>query len=157
MRKKGTNEQLEEQRQRGLEMLKNGKAPKDVAEILVVDRSTVYRWKREEPQQKRRKKRGQPGRKSKLKKTQLTRLEKALDKGAVAYGFYGNHWTLDRIVQVIWQEFAVRYHPSSVWHILKKLGWSSQRPQRRPFNRDDEAIEKWKEEILPEIKKSAAN
>ena len=61
------------------------------------------------------------------------------------------------IVQVIWQEFGVRYHPSSVWHILRKMGWSSQRPQRRPFQRDDEAIEEWKDEVLPEIKKNAVN
>jgi transposase len=157
MRRKGTDQQLEQQRQRGLDLLKSGKKASEVAEMLGVDRSTVYRWKREAPARKRKKKRGTPGRKPKLTKTQLRRLEKSLDRGASAYGFYGNYWTLDRIVQVIWQEFRVRYHPSSVWHILQKLGWSSQRPQRRPFNRDEEAIEQWKGEVLPEIKKSAAN
>lgn len=156
MRKKGTIEQLEEQRQRGLEMLKRGKKAKEVGEMLGVDRCTVYRWKREEPERTD-KKRGEPGRKAKLKPTQLKKLEEALDQGAAEYGFYGEHWTLDRIVQVIWQKFDVRYHPSSVWHILRKLGWSSQRAQRRPFNRDDEAIEQWKEDVLPEIKKSAGN
>lgn len=157
MRRKGTVEQLEQQRQRGLDLLKSGKKASEVAEMLGVDRSTVYRWKREAPSRKRKKKRGTPGRKPKLTKTQLRRLEKSLDRGASAFGFYGNYWTLDRIVQVIWQKFGVRYHPSSVWHIMGKLGWSSQRPQRRPFNRDEEAIEQWKEEVLPEIKKSAAN
>jgi len=96
-----------------------------------------------------------------IEKMESVSLAKRLiDEGrevAEAYGFYGSHWTLDRITQVIWQEFGVRYHPSSVWHILRKLGWSSQRPQRRPFNRDDKAIENWKDEVLPEIKKSAVS
>jgi transposase len=157
MRKKGTLEQLDRQRQRGLELLKQGKKPKEVAFILEVNRSTVYRWRREEQSGKRKKKRGTPGRKSKLTKAQLKQLEKALDRGAGVYGFYGEHWTLDRIVQVIWQEFGVSYHPSAVWHILRKLGWSSQRPQRRPFQRDDQAIEDWIDEVQPEIKKSAVN
>jgi len=157
MRRKGTDEHLEQQRQRGLDLLKSGKKATEVAEMLGVDRSTVYRWKREAPNRKRKQKRGTSGRKPKLTKTQLRRLEKSLDRGASGFGFYGNHWTLDRIVQVIWQKFGVRYHPSSVWHIMQKLGWSSQRPQRRPFNRDEEAIEQWKAEGLPEIKKSAVN
>ena len=157
MRKKGTVGQLEEQRQRGLRLLKSGKKAKEVAEILAVDRSTVSRWKREKPSRKDKKEQGRPGRKPKLTKAEFKRLERSLDKGAKTYGFYGDLWTLDRIGQVIWQEFGVRYHPSSVWHILQRLGWSNQRPQRRPFNRDDEAIEEWKKEVLPEIKKSAVN
>jgi transposase len=86
----------------------------------------------------------------------VKRLEKALDRGAYAFGYAENYWTLDRIAQVIWQLFEVRYHPSSVWHVMDRMGWSSQRPQRRPLQRDDEAIERWKEEELPRIKKVSA-
>ena len=35
--------------------------------------------------------------------------------GAVAHGFAGNLWTLDRITEVIWRLTGVRHHPVQVW------------------------------------------
>ena len=81
------------------------------------------------------------------------RLEKALDKGAYAFGYAGDYWTLDRTAQVLWQLFGVRYETSAVWHVMQRMGWSNQRPQRRPLHRNEEAIEQWKKEELPRIKK----
>ncbi len=78
-----------------------------------------------------------------------------MQRGAYAYGYAGDYWTLDRIAQLIWQLFAVRYHPSGVWHVLRRLGWSCQRPQRRPFGRDDAAVAHWRQYIWPQIKKVA--
>lgn len=153
MRRKGTNEQLAEVRAVGLALLARGKKPKEVAEILGVTRRSVNRWDHEAWQPKKKKTSRPPGRPRKLSEKQLKRLEKALDKGAYAFGYAGNYWTLDRIAQVIWQLFEVRYETSSVWHVMQRLGWSSQRPQRQPLHRDDEAIEQWKEEELPGIKK----
>jgi transposase len=95
------------------------------------------------------------GRPRKITEKQVKRLEKALDRGAFAFGYAGDYWTLDRIAQVIWQLFKVRYHPSAVWYVMDRMGWSSQRPQRRAFQRNEEAIEKWKKEVLPEIKKDS--
>jgi transposase len=156
MRRKGTSEQLAAQRTRGLSLLEQGKKPKEVAEILDVTIRSVFRWRREAKHPKRKKATRLPGRPRKLSEKQVKRLEKALDRGAYAFGYAENYWTLDRIAQVIWQLFEVRYHPSSVWHVMDRMGWSSQRPQRRPLQRDDEAIERWKEEELPRIKKVSA-
>ena len=91
----------------------------------------------------------------KITEKQVKRLEKALDKGAFAFGYAGDYWTLDRITQVIWQLFKVRYHPSAVWYVMDRMGWSSQRPQRRAFQRNEEAVEQWKKEVLPQIKKDS--
>ena len=41
------------------------------------------------------------------------------------------------------------------WHVMDRMGWSSQRPQRRAFHRNEEAIVEWKKEVLPEIKKDS--
>jgi transposase len=90
-----------------------------------------------------------------LSATQVGRLERELKRGAFAHGYAGDFWTLDRIGQLIWQLFAVRYHPSGVWHVLRRMGWSCQRPQRRPFGRDDEAVARWRRVVWPEIKKVA--
>jgi transposase len=153
MRRKGTSEQLAEVRARGLALLAEGKKPKEVAEILGVTRRSVNRWEQDAKHPKKKKATRLPGRPRKLSEKQVKRLEKALDKGAYAFGYAGDYWTLDRIAQVIWQLFGVRYETSAVWYVMQRIGWSNQRPQRQPFHRDEEAIEQWKKEELPRIKK----
>ena len=152
MRRKGTNEQLAERRARGLTLLAEGKTSKEVAEILEVTKRSVDRWQAGAKKPKKKASRS-PGRPRKLSAKQTKRLEKALDKGAYAFGYAGDYWTLDRIAQVIWQLFGVRYETSAVWHVMQRMGWSNQRPQRRALQRNEEAIEQWKKEELPRIKK----
>ena len=74
-------------------------------------------------------------------------------QGANAHGYAEAYWTLDRIVGLIWDKFKVRYHPSAVWHIMKNMGWSNQRPRRQAIQRDDEAIQHWKRYIWSNIKR----
>ena len=155
MRRKGTSAQLAVERDRGLALLKQGKKPKEVAEMLNVTVRSVYRWRQASKKPKRKKIVMQLGRPRKINAKQVKRLEKALGQCAEAFGYGGDYWTLDRIAHVIWQLFKVRYHPSTVWHVMERMGWSNQRPQRRAFQRNEEAIEKWKKEVLPEIKKSS--
>jgi len=40
-----------------------------------------------------------------------------------------------------------------VWKILRRLGWSCQRPAARALERDEKAIQRWKKERWPELKK----
>jgi len=155
MRRKGTSQQLAIVRHQGLALLEKGKRPKEVAEILKVTPRCVYRWRQESKQPNRNKASRPLGRPRKLTEKQVKSLEKALDGGAFAFGYAGDYWTLDRIAQVIWQLFKVRYHPSALWYVMDRIGWSSQRPQRRAFQRNEEAVEKWKKEVLPEIKKDS--
>jgi len=155
MRRKGTGEQLAIVRNRGLALLEKGKKPKEVAEILNVTPRCVYRWRQESQKPKRKQVVRTIGRPRKLTEHQIKKLEKTLDQGAYAFGYTGDYWTLDRITQIIWQLFKVRYHPSGVWHILDRLGWSNQRPQRLALHRNDEAIELWQKERAPEIKKGS--
>lgn len=153
MSRKGTNEQLAERRARGLALLGKGKRPKDVAEILEVTKRSVNRWRADAKKRKKKTAGRSPGCPRKLLEKQVKRLEKALGKGAYAFGYAGNYWTLDRIAQVIWQLFGVRYETSAVWHVMKRMGWSNQRPQRQPLHRNEESVEQWKTDELPGIKK----
>ena len=155
MRRKGTSEQLAIVRNRGLALLEKGKKPKEVAEILNVTSRCVRRWRQESKKPKRKKATRPLGRPRKMTEKQVKKLEKALDQGAFAFGYAGDYWTLDRIAQIIWQLFKVRYHPSAVWHVMDRMGWSSQRLQRRAFQRNEEAMVDWKKEVLPEIKKDS--
>jgi transposase len=153
MRRKGTNEELAARRTRGLALLAEGKTAKEVAAILEVTKRSVDRWQADAKRPKKQKATRPPGRPRKLSEKQLKGLEKALDKGAYAFGYAGDYWTLDRIAQVIWQLFGVRHETSAVWHVMQRMGWSSQRPQRQPLHRKEEAIEQWKEDEQPRIKK----
>ncbi len=56
---------------------------------------------------------------------------------------------------MIRRDFGVRYHPAHISRLLKALGLSLQKPQRRAYQRDEEAIKRWKEERWPELKKRA--
>ena len=152
MRPKGTDQQLAARRDRALALLRAGKRPIDVAAAVGVTDRTIRRWRTEARHPKRR---GPKGLRPRLTAAQVGRLERELKHGAFAHGYAGDFWTLDRIGQLIWQLFAVRYHPSGVWHVLRRMGWSCQRPQRRPFGRDDEAVARWRRVVWPEIKKVA--
>src|SRR5215207_9180389 len=72
---------------------------------------------------------------------------------AQAHGFRGEAWTCERVAIVIRREFGVGYHPAHVSRLLKALSHSLQKPQRRANQRDEEAIEHWKEKRWPQLKK----
>ncbi|RYF39069.1 MAG: transposase [Cytophagaceae bacterium] len=91
---------------------------------------------------------------AKLTNTQLAQLVEELNKGAEHHGFPGQIWTRPRVNEVIKKLFAVSYDPSQVGRILKKVGWIRQKPQRKAYQQDPQAVAQWKEERLPELKKS---
>jgi transposase len=155
MRTPGTSEHLAKRRNRGLALLEQGKNTVEVAAQLGVSARTVRYWRQTAKAPKDKKSGHGPGRPSKLSPEQLRRLESELEKGALECGYSNDYWTLDRIGKLIWDLHGVRYHPSGVWHLLDRLGWSNQKPQRQPLQRDDEAIAAWKREVWPEIKKVA--
>jgi transposase len=99
---------------------------------------------------------GRTGRKVKLRGEQLCRLKACLLAGPRSFGFETELWTLKRIARVIRREFRVIYHPSHVWKLLGRLGWSCQRPERKARERNEEAIRHWLRYRWPRIKKRLA-
>jgi transposase len=57
------------------------------------------------------------------------------------------------VAEVIRKEFGVSYHPAHVSRLLKALRQSLQKPQRRAEQRDEEAIERWKDKKWPSLKR----
>lgn len=55
---------------------------------------------------------------------------------------------------VSWLEFRVCYHLSHVWKVVRSWRWSSQVPERRAIQRDEQAIAHWKRYQWPAIKKA---
>ncbi len=87
---------------------------------------------------------------------QLAELLVELNKGAVAQGFSGEVWTRPRVNEVIKKLFGVSYDPSQIGRLLKKAGWSRQKPQKRARQQDGLAVVEWRQNRLPELKKSSS-
>jgi transposase len=155
MRPYGTPQQLEKRRRLAIEMLKAGKPAATVARAVSASRSSVQRWQEcyERAGAAGLCSKPIPGRPARLTDKQKARLEKLLLKGAAKAGYVTDLWTLDRVRQQIWKHFHVGYHPGHVWRLLRDLGWSSQKPERRPIQRDEEAIRHWRRYRWPWIKK----
>lgn len=96
-----------------------------------------------------------PGRPPRLSSSQMHMVPEFLWHGAEAYGFRGEVWTCARIARVIEEEFGVHYHKDHVGRLLKKLRWTPQVPIRRAIQRDEEAIQRWRDEVWPELLRRA--
>ncbi len=75
-------------------------------------------------------------------------------QGALAQGFPTELWTLPRVAKLIKQRFGVAYSSGHIWHLLRRLGFSCQKPARRATQRDEAAIERWKKRRWPALKKT---
>lgn len=94
-----------------------------------------------------------PGLSPGLNQAQRQELVEALNQGAEAHGFFGQVWTKKRVGIVIEKLFGIGYEASQVGRILKKVGWSKQKPQRRAIKQDAQAVAQWQQETVPELKK----
>ena len=147
---------FEIRRRKGMRMLKRGVSQAEVARTCAVTRQTAMTWGRmlaEDPQAWRRKPLGRP---AALSQDNLKQLGKLLLDGAVANGFPNEVWTLARVAKLIDRQFRVKYSVANVWHVLRALGFSSQRPSGRALQRDEAAIKQWRVKRWPTLKKTAS-
>jgi transposase len=136
-------------------LLREGVSEAEVARQVGVHRQSVNRWAKQIEEQGREglKQAGRAGRKSRLSQTDLRGLEERLKQGAEALGYENNLWTLERVAELVERDFGVKYHAGHVSWLLKKLGWSCQRPTGRALERNEPAIKRWKKRRWPELKK----
>ena len=145
----------EGRRLRAYELKQEGWRQTEIAEALGVTEGAVSQW------MKRARKEGveglrhkpPPGATPRLSYQERAKLPELLAWGAEAHGFRGEVWTCERVATVIRREFGVSYHPAHVSRIVRALGLSLQKPQRLSEQRDEEAIDKWKEEKWPSLKR----
>lgn len=131
----------------------------EVVRLLKVSRQTASRWY--EAWKGRGvvalKAAGRAGRKPRLEDAALRRVEKALLQGPKVHGFSTELWTLERAATVIRRTSGVEYHPGHVWRVLRRLGWSRQRPLRQAKEKDPVATAHWLKERWPQVKKTPKN
>jgi len=155
MRPKGSAQELERRRRRAIALCENGRSQAEAARVVGASESSVHRWRtmaRAGPEGLAAK--PHPGRKRRLTHAQHRRLEQLLLKGARAHGWRDELWTAARVAKLIRKRFGVKFHVEHVRKIVKeRLGWTSQKPERRARERDEAEIERWRREEFPRIKK----
>ena len=77
-------------------------------------------------------------------------------EGAREPGYPTDLWTCPRVADLIRKRFGVDYHVDHIGRLLRSLGFSTQKPQRRAVERNEEEIQRWVAEDWPRIKKNGA-
>jgi transposase len=145
----------EGRRLRAWELHQKGWKQQDIAAALGVTQGAVSQWLKRGRDGGVESLRHQPppGATPRLSAAQRDQLLGLLSQGAQALGFQGDVWTQPRVATLIRDQFGISYHPAHVGRILKACGWSSQQPIHRASQRNEAAIQQWKEERWPQVKK----
>jgi len=145
---------LEKRRLQGAKLLARGVSKAEVARQLGVARQTVAAWEqRLADGGKEALKRGELGRPRQLDAGQERELGTLIMAGALAAGYPTELWTLARIGQLIAERFGVQYSTGHLWHLLRRLGFSCQKPEKRATQRNEAEIVRWKRHTWPALKK----
>lgn len=145
---------LEKRRLKGAKLLARGMTKSEVARKLGVARQTVAAWElRLLEGGKESLKRGDLGRPRQLDAVQEGELCKILMAGALEAGYPTELWTLPRIGNIITQKYGVEYSVGHLWHLLRRMGFSCQKPEKRALQRSEPEIVRWKRHGWPALKK----
>ena len=137
-------------------MLKRKVPQADVARQLGVSRQAVSVWARQLAEvngavgKLKAKTLGRPKR---LSPEECESLSRMMVAGALQAGFPTELWTIKRVRVVVAREFGVQYSSSGCWELLRNLGFSPQKPEKRATQRNEEAIVDWKRKTWPALKK----
>jgi len=158
MRPKGHASELERRRRKVFRLMQEGESPSLIARFLGCSRSSIYRWKEQaQSGQDGLTAKPHPGRRRRLSPAEHQRLERLLRRGPRAYGWSNDLWTASRVAELIRQKFGKKFHVEHVRKIVKdRLGWTSQKPERRARERNEAEIRRWLEQEAPRIKKRLA-
>lgn len=136
-------------------MFAGGISAPRVAQLLGITRKSACEWRRawREGGKAALISKGSSSR-CQLTDAQLDRLEEELKRGAAAYGWADQRWTLSRVTLLIKELFGVSYTVRGVGYLLRRLGFSPQVPAHRAAERDEEQVAGWGKRVWPNIKAS---
>lgn len=147
--------EMEKRRLKAARYFERGMGASEVARKLGVKRQSAHQWKmawagggKESLRSN-----GPAGRKARLSATQQQEVVAALLAGPQSSGYATDVWTLPRVRALIGKHTGESYHESHVSRLLRSLGFSCQRPERRAVERDEKKITQWKRVKWPAIKK----
>jgi transposase len=145
----------ETRRKRAVELKQQGWKQGEIAEAFDVSAAAVSQWLAAARAHGTEAWRAKPRPTGPLKLTaeQWRLIPELLSHGAEAYGFRGEFWTCARVAAVLWEQFGASYHKAHVSRLLKRSHWTPQMPIERAAQRDEAAIEQWRVQVWPALKK----
>jgi transposase len=144
----------EQLRVAAIKRVEAGESPEFVAAGLGINRRTIYRWIEafHYGGEAALKAKPIPGAPPKLDAKQMQKLARIVrTKNPLQLNFEFALWTLAMIRELIGREFAVRLSEVSVGRLMRRLGFSPQRPLYRAWQQDPALVERWRAEDYPKI------
>lgn len=153
--RKLTHATSEEIRRMAVQRVREGEQPSAVIRSFGLCRTSIYRWLRAEkrggPEALKASK--HPGPQRKLTAKQMRQVGSFINgKDPRQFGFDFGLWTRGIVAELIESKFGMRLSLSSVGDLLFELGITPQKPLRRAYERDPEAIRVWTERTYPGLK-----
>lgn len=140
MRPRGSPETLELRRKIAARLFERGMSLTEVAAAVGSSVSSAHRWRDAWKHGSTLRPRSHPGRVPRLSGKQQRALVDALCKGTRTWGYAPSGWTGPLVRDLIRRLFGIEYHRQYVPRLLRKLGWSPQKPERRARERSERDI-----------------
>ena len=154
-----TKAQLEERRQRAAELFTANEINQaSIARELEVSSAAVSKWHTKwlDGGANALSAKPHPGPGKSITREDQQKLLDAVKLGALHWGFTVDRWTGERIADVCQRVTGIDFHPGHIRKLMRALGFSPQKPQRKAVERDETAIALWLETTHPEIIKRGA-
>jgi transposase len=131
-----------------------GERPSEVAKSLGFYRTSIYRWLRAhkkdgEEALRSRKAKGPTPKLNEKQKAQIAQW--MVGKDPRQYGFDFGLWNRKLVGALIEEKFQVRVTLPTVGALLHSLGLTPQKPLRRAYERDEQAVEAWRQTEYPKL------
>ena len=151
--RKLSHEVLETYRLRAIELRKLGKSVKEIAFFFGLHPNSVSRWfvKHRKEGVDALKSRKAPGPTPKLTLEEVNKILNCLKKPATDYGFSTPLWTCKRVRQLIQKETRKNFTVVGVWKLLRRLGLTNKKPERRAMEQNPKEAKKWVKEEWSKI------
>lgn len=139
-------------------VVEDDEKPSDVMKSLGLCRTTIYRWLRahEAGGLDALKATMAAGPQPKLNESQRQRVRKwILGKDPRQYGFDFGLWTRSIVAQLIESKMGIVMGLTAVGRLLASLDITPQKPLRRAYERDPQAVEQWLKKDYPKLRRRA--
>ena len=148
-------------RKKAIQSVLNGVKQIDVAKILGVTRQAVGKWvsayRRGGEKALKQRRRGRP-RGGSLLPWQAAQIAKTvIDRPPEQLRLPFYLWTREAVSQLIEKRFGIRISVWTAGRYLSRWNFTPQKPIRRAFERDPEAVREWLEKDYPAIRRQAKN
>lgn len=153
-----SHEASEDIRKMAVRRVNEGEKPSAVIASYGMQRTTIYKWLRAEREGGEaalasRKGTGRP--QILTERQQMKVVEWVCGKDPRQYAFDFGLWTREIVAELIMRRFKKKVSPDTVGRMLHEWGVTPQKPLRRAYERDPEAVRKWQEEEYPAIRQRA--